>query len=69
MIKINFPNYSDIASASIPKKLLINIVQPRIKSHPETTNSKIIKLGLEQPINSPDLKDLIKKRSENFNNS
>lgn len=64
MIKINFPNYSDIASASIPKKLLIDIVQPRIKSNPETTNSKIIKLGLEQPINSPGLKDLIKKGQE-----
>ena len=61
MIKINFPNYSDIASVSIPKKLLIDIVQPRIKSNPETTNSKIIKLGLEQPINSPGLKGLIKK--------
>ena len=61
MIKIDFPNYSNISSASIPKKLLIDIVQPRIKSHPETTNSKIIKLGLEQPINSPGLKDLIKK--------
>ena len=61
MIKIDFPNYSNISSASIPKKLLIDIVQPRIKSHPETTNNKIIKLGLEQPINSPGLKDLIKK--------
>ena len=61
MIKIDFPNYSDISSASIPKKLLIDILQPRIKSHPETTNNKIIKLGLEQPINSPGLKDLIKK--------
>lgn len=61
MIKIDFPNYSDISSAYIPKKLLIDIVQPRIKSNPETTNSKIIKLGLEQPINSPSLKDLIKK--------
>ena len=61
MIKIDFPNYSNISSASIPKKLLIDIVQPRIKSHPETTHNKIIKLGLEQPINSPGLKDLIKK--------
>lgn len=61
MIKIDFPNYSDISSAYIPKKLLIDIVQSRIKSNPETTNSKIIKLGLEQPINSPSLKDLIKK--------
>lgn len=61
MIKIDFPNYSDISSVSIPKKLLIDIVQPRIKSNPETTNSKIIKSGLEQPINSPSLKDLIKK--------
>lgn len=61
MIKIDFPNYSDISSASIPKKLLIDILQPRIKSHPETTNNKIIKLGLEQPINSSGLKDLIKK--------
>jgi len=61
VIKIDFPNYSDISSASIPKKLLIDILQPRIKSHPETTNNKIIKLGLEQPINSSGLKDLIKK--------
>jgi nickel-dependent lactate racemase len=61
VIKIDFPNYSDISSVSIPKKLLIDIVQPRIKSNPETTNSKIIKSGLEQPINSPSLKDLIKK--------
>jgi nickel-dependent lactate racemase len=61
VVKIDFPNYSDISSVSIPKELLIDIVQPRIKFNPVTTNSKIIRLGLEQPINSPGLKDLIKK--------
>ena len=61
MIKIDFSNYSDIFSVSILKELLIDIVQPRIKSNPEITNSKVIRLGLEQPINSPGLKDLIKK--------
>lgn len=61
VVKIDFSNYSDISSVSIPKELLIDIVQPRIKSNPEITNSKIIRLGLEQPINSPNLKYLIKK--------
>jgi len=61
VIKIDFPNYSDISSVSIPKELLIDIVQPRIKFNPATTNSKIIRLGLKQPINSPGLKELIKK--------
>lgn len=61
MIKIDFPNYSDISSVSIPKELLIDIVKPRIRFNPGTTNSKIIRLGLKQPINSPGLKDLIKK--------
>jgi len=59
-IKITFP-YEDFSPLYIAEKLVIDVVQPRIKFNPETTNSKIIKLGLEQPINSPALKDLIKK--------
>jgi nickel-dependent lactate racemase len=61
VVKIDFSNYSDISSVSIPKELLIDIVKPRVRFNPGTTNSKIIRLGLEQPINSPNLKDLIKK--------
>ncbi|GAG94759.1 unnamed protein product, partial [marine sediment metagenome] len=37
MIKIDFPNYSDISSVSIPKELLIDIVKPRIRFNPGTT--------------------------------
>lgn len=57
-IKITFP-YEDFPPLYIDEKLVIDVIQPRIKFNPETTNSKIIKLGLEQPINSPALKDLI----------
>jgi len=61
VVKIDFPNYANISSVSIPKEILIDIVQPRVNSNPKTTNSKAIRLGLEQPINSPFLKNQIKK--------
>jgi lactate racemase len=64
VVKIDFPNYSDISSVSIPKKLLIDVLQPKIKYNPEISNSKIIRLGLEQPINSSNLIDLVKKGQE-----
>lgn len=59
-VKIDFP-YVDFPPVFIPEEQLIDIIQPKVNFNPRITDSELIRMGLEQPIGSSNLRNLVQK--------